>query len=221
MAAVGKRQQRRHVGTLRRNAREDEAIDELLATLLDSLHEPPDRGVEPEQRPHQLLHHDPRPVAPRHVQQLVTRDRALRLWIHGEEPVRQQDDRMPTTEAGRLRDLARATDLGPRSHLGPDALERGREDRHPAALPQLPQPHGSCTQPAESRQRTGTQQPPYDRARCGQDLRNRDGLGTLQGHGNERHRDARRLRTDDCRQRQREAGERHTAPIPEAQVADP
>ena len=61
---VGKRQQRRHVGTLRRDPRDDEAIDELLAALLDPLHEPPDRRMEPEQRPRHFLHHDPRPVAP-------------------------------------------------------------------------------------------------------------------------------------------------------------
>ena len=62
---------------------------------------------------------------PRHVQQLVARNRALRLGIHDEEAFRQQDDRLPQTEVGRLRNLARDTDLGPRSRLDLSASRSG------------------------------------------------------------------------------------------------
>jgi hypothetical protein len=172
--------------------------------------------MEPEQRPRRFLHHDPRPVAPRHVQQLVAQDRALRLWVHSEETLGQQDDRVAQAEAGRLRDLVRETDLGARSRTGPDRLEVGREDCRPAALPKLAQPHGPGTEPDQSRQRPGAQQAPQDRGRRGQPVRNRDGIGARQDHRHGPHAGARSRRLEDRPHGEREAGERDAAPVGEA-----
>ena len=96
--ASSERHQRQHVFPARRYPGDDSLVDDLLPQELQPIDQPPDSGMEPEQRADVLLEHDPQPVPPCDVHQLVTGDRTPGVRVQFTESFREQNDRPSDAE---------------------------------------------------------------------------------------------------------------------------
>jgi hypothetical protein len=58
---------------------DSQRVNDLLAAGVQLIEQPPHTGVEPHHGAHHVLGHDPRPIAPRHVQQLMAQHGLARV----------------------------------------------------------------------------------------------------------------------------------------------
>ena len=109
---IGEREQRFEVVAPRPGHEQRQLVDHFLSRRLNPGDEPPHGRMEPERGTQRFFDHDPGPVAPPNVPQLVREDGVLHGLGQCAQRRRQQDDRMSNAERHRLPDVVDVSHVG-------------------------------------------------------------------------------------------------------------